>query len=407
MSEPQAATDETNISKGMARGALIGVTSVQVVATMAVMIPPAIAPALAEAFDLPVALIGLQVSFAYVGATMMSVAAGLAVRKFGAVRVNQLAALLIACSLSLMTVPHPAGLVLGTFGVGVAYGMTNPAASHLMIRIANAGNRNLIFSIKQTGQPMGGVLAGVMAPPVAVAFGWQWALFCGAGLAAAALVAVQPLRRIFDADRDPTTRFRGAVFRDIGLVLSVPAIRTLAFACLAFSSVQLALMAFVVTLLVEDVGFSLVTAGVGLAVLQVAGVIGRLGWGIYADKSGNGLKTLVIVQVISVLSAIMTAFFSPEVPTWFVYFVLALFGASAVGWNGVFMAEIARLAPPGRAGSATGGVLVLVFIGVIIGPLVFTAVQQAVGSYAASFLIMAGISIAGIVPIALLWRRGT
>lgn len=387
-------------------GALAGVTSVQVVATMAVMIPPAIAPEIARAFDLPVSLIGFQVSFAYVGATLMSLAAGLTVRKLGAVRTNQLAAMLIAVSLSLMAAPHPAGLVVGTFGLGTAYGMTNPAASHLMIKIASASNRNLIFSIKQTGQPLGGVLAGLLAPPIAVAAGWQWALLAGAALAAVVMIAVQPLRNFFDADRDPATRFRGAVFKDVALVIRDRAIRILALACLAFSAVQLALMTFVVTMLVEDVGFSLVAAGMGLAVLQVAGVVGRLGWGVFADRTRNGLRTLIIVQVVAVIAALMTAGLTPDVPKWIVYAVLALFGVSAVGWNGVFMAEIARLAPEGKIGSATGGVLVPVFIGVILGPILFAGVQHMLGGYAVSFVAMAIVSLMGIAAIALLWRRG-
>ncbi len=407
MADPIPSAEPNEVPKSLAMSALAGVTSVQVVATMAVMIPPAIAPELARAFGLPVSLIGFQVSFAYVGATLMSLVAGLTVRKFGAVRTNQLAAFMITISLSLMAIPHPAGLIVGTVGVGVAYGMTNPAASHLMIKIASASNRNLIFSIKQTGQPMGGVLAGLLAPPIAIAVGWQWALLAGAGFAAVVMFAVQPLRAIFDADRDAKTRFRGAVLRDLALVLHERPIRILALACLAFSAVQLALMTFVVTMLVEDVGFSLVAAGLGLAVLQVAGVVGRLGWGIFADRTGSGLRTLIIVQIVAVVAAFLTTTLSPAVPPWIVYGILALFGLSAVGWNGVFMAEIARLAPPGRTGSATGGVLVPVFVGVIIGPILFAGVHEVLGGYTESFIAMAVVSLLGIIAIVPLWRRGS
>lgn len=394
------------INKSLAYATITGVTSIQVVATMAVIIPAAIAPEIARALDLPVSMIGFQVSFAYVGATLMSLAAGLVVRRLGAVRTNQIAAFLVMLSLLMIAVPHVWALGVGTFCIGVAYGLTNPAASHLMMKIASPKNRNLIFSIKQTGQPMGGVVAGLMAPPIAIAFGWQWSLVAGAGLALLGLVMIQPLRAKLDSDRDPETKFRGAVFHDLALVLRTPPLRYLAFTALTLSAVQLALMTFAVTMLVEDVKLDLVTAGTGLAVLQVAGVVGRLGWGIVADRFGDGLRTLLMAQCLAVVGALATATLGDGSSLPVVYGVLFLFGVSAIGWNGVFMAEIARIAPEGRIGSATGGVLVPTFVGVIIGPVLFTGVHEMLGTYTTTFAALSALTLVGIVLIFKLRARG-
>ncbi|MEX0693650.1 MAG: MFS transporter, partial [Rhodospirillales bacterium] len=241
------------ISKQLAMATICGVTTMQVIATMGVLIPAAVAPEIARTLDLPVSMIGFQISLVYVGATTMSLAAGLVQRRLGAVRANQIAGFLVAASLLVIALPHVATLVLGSLGLGVAYGLTNPSASHLMMKIASPENRNLIFSIKQTGQPMGGVVAGLLAPPIAVAFGWQWSLVCGACLAALVLLSIQPLRSRLDGDRDPETRFRGAVFRDVGLVFRLRELRLLAMAALTLSAVQMALVTFAVTMLVEDV----------------------------------------------------------------------------------------------------------------------------------------------------------
>ena len=56
-------------SKDLALATIGGVTAVQVIATMGILIPAAIAPELARTLDLPVSMIGFQVSLAYVGAT--------------------------------------------------------------------------------------------------------------------------------------------------------------------------------------------------------------------------------------------------------------------------------------------------------------------------------------------------
>ena len=392
-------------SKDLALATIGGVTAVQVIATMGILIPAAIAPELARTLDLPVSMIGFQVSLAYVGATLMSLCGGLVQRKLGAVRANQIAATAIGLSLLIIAIPHVAALFVGSLGLGIAYGMTNPAASHLMMKIASPTNRNLIFSVKQTGQPLGGVVAGLMAPPIAIAFGWQWSLMAGAFLALSTVLLIQPLRAKLDGDRDPTTKFRSAVFKDVSLVLRIRELRLLALAALTFSGVQLALMTFAVTMLFEDVKFDLVLAGVGLAVIQIAGVAGRLGWGVIADRNGDGRKTLLFAQSLSVVAAVATAFLSDSMPLVAVFGILFLFGMSAVGWNGVFMAEIGRLAPEGKIGSATGGVLVPTFIGVMMGPLVFSAIHEVTATYTMSFAILALVTMMGMVPI--LMMRGS
>jgi len=392
-------------SKDLALATIGGVTAVQVIATMGILIPAAIAPELARTLDLPVSMIGFQVSLAYVGATLMSLCGGLVQRKLGAVRANQIAATAIGLSLLIIAIPHVAALFVGSLGLGIAYGMTNPAASHLMMKIASPTNRNLIFSVKQTGQPLGGVVAGLMAPPIAIAFGWQWSLMAGAFLALSTVLLIQPLRAKLDGDRDPTTKFRSAVFKDVSLVLRIRELRLLALAALTFSGVQLALMTFAVTMLVEDVKFDLVLAGVGLAVIQIAGVAGRLGWGVIADRNGDGRKTLLFAQSLSVVAAVATAFLSDSMPLVAVFGILFLYGMSAVGWNGVFMAEIGRLAPEGKISSATGGVLVPTFIGVMMGPLVFSAIHEVTATYTMSFAILALVTMMGMVPI--LMMRGS
>ncbi len=135
------------ISKRLALATISGVTAVQVIATMAVLIPASVAPEIARTLDLPVSMIGFQISLVYVGATLMSLAAGLVQRRLGAVRANQVAAFMVMASLLVIALPHAATLAAGSLGLGIAYGLTNPAASHLMMKIASPDNRNLDFSI--------------------------------------------------------------------------------------------------------------------------------------------------------------------------------------------------------------------------------------------------------------------
>ncbi len=97
--------------------AIAGVTSVQVMATMAVVIPASIAPEITREFGFPSSYVGYQVSLAYVGAILMSLAAGLVVRRFGAIRTNQIAALVLFVSMMTFAIPIWSRWLLARWGL--------------------------------------------------------------------------------------------------------------------------------------------------------------------------------------------------------------------------------------------------------------------------------------------------
>jgi sugar phosphate permease len=155
-----------------------------------------------------------------------------------------------------------------------------------------------------------------------------------------------------------------------------------------------------VTMLVEDLAFGLVQAGIILSVLQVAGVIGRVSWGGMADWLKDANRVLMIVALISACAGILTMSLEAGGSTILVTAVLCLFGLSAIGWNGVFLAEVARLAPDGRVSNATGGAMVPTYTGVVIGPATFAALYGLTGQYTATFGLFAAVSLIGLALVA-------
>jgi len=81
----------------------------------------------------------------------------------------------------------------------------------------------------------------------------------------------------------------------------------------------------------------------------------------------------------------LTAMFSPDWPLPAMLVVIAAFGGTAIGWNGVYLAETARVAPAGQAALATGGCLFFTYVGVVCCPFLFGLLQRATGSYALCF----------------------
>jgi fucose permease len=211
-------------------------------------------------------------------------------------------------------------------------------------------------------------------------------------LAAIATMGFEALRPRYD----PFTRGEAAVLGLREAVLLLAADRDLgrlALASIPYAAMQLALNAFLVIYAVERLGLGLIWAGALLATAQGGGLVGRLVWGLVARAVPP--KTLIVGLGIGMsVAAVILAFATPAWPLSLLFGIAFLFGLSASGWNGIFLAEVARLAPEGRIAEATGAVLMACFSGLVIGPLVVAAVA-AVAGLAAAYAVLAAATLAG------------
>ena len=383
--------------------ALIATLAIQALATMMVLAPPVFAGLAAPAFGVNANHIGVFTAVVYAAACLSTGMSGGPVRRYGAIRVSQAALLIGAAGLALLA---SASIWLGLIGavfIGVGYGPMTPASSHILIRQTPPARRALVFSIKQTGVPLGGALAGLVVPPLAIPFGWRGAALVIAAVGALLAVACEPLHKSLDDDADPMAAGGSHILTAINLVLGEPGLRRLALASLAYSAMQLCISAFVVNFLTEHAAMALIAAGVVMAVLQAAGIVGRIVWGWTADRLVSARQALSMLGLAIGATGALLALVGPAWPMTLVLVVAAALGAVALGWNGVFLAEVARLAPPGSAGMATGGALALTFIGALLGPPAFGAVVDFTGSYRIAFFIAA--AAAAISGLAVSRRR--
>ena len=365
-------------------------TAIQAMVSMALLTLPAMAPAVARALAVPSTLVGAYVALCYFAAMLSSLVGGTLVRRRGAIRVSQLGLGLCAVGLALCALPWLPAVALGALCIGAGYGPITPASSHLLALTTPAHRMSLVFSIKQTGVPAGGMLAGALVPGLSLWLGWQGTLLAVAGVCALCAALAQPLRAALDADRQPAQPLAlQALFKPIGMVLGQPSLRALAACSFLFSAVQVSTTAYMVTYLNESLGMTLLAAGAALSVSQLAGVVGRIAWGAVADRGLGPRNTLMLLATLMMAGSVLTALLQPHWPTLLIWAIVALLGASAIGWNGVYLATVARQAPPGQAGVATGGTLLFTFMGVVCGSPAFGALAGASGSYRIAFAALA------------------
>lgn len=372
-------------------------TTVQGMATLMMLALATLAPIAAPSLGLGPEAVGYQISIIYTSGALVSAFAGTLVHRFGGCAVSQAAMVLGVIGCLGLATGSLSIVALGSVLIGVCYGMTNPAASQVLNRVTPEGRRGIVFSIKQTGVPLGGVLAGLSLPMLAVQVGWQAAIGIVGGGALLVAFCMMPLRLRWDFDRDVGVRVSSSLVAGPVLVWAVPRLRVLALMGFCFSTVQLSLMSFLVTLLVEDAMWGLVAAGAAASLVQSFGAGGRIGWGLLADRVGDGIPVLMVIGVITVGASLAVSQLGPGWSDWLVLLVLSVFGIAAIGWNGVFIAEVVRSSPVGKVGIATGGALTLTFAGVVVGPSLFALIHGFFASYAETFQALAAFPAVGVL----------
>jgi MFS family permease len=303
-------------------------------------------------------------------------------------------------------------LVVSALMLGVGYGPTPPAGSRILAATAPPRHRTLIFSIKQAGAPAGGALAGLVVAPVAVAFGWPSALLLAIVAGAISALSISPLRRMMDAERDDRRSIHPrALFRRQNLLAPVVALRgsrllvTITILSISFSMVQGTLFSFSVTYLTQR-GMALEQAGFIYACMQGAGVFARVLLGWLADRTGQPSANLtaqayvagVLVIVYGLMPADASLAFTVAIST-----AVGFFGAS---WNGIYMAEVARLSPPDRVADATSGSTMFTFLGYVAGPSLFALAVPVFGWSVPFVAVGVQIIAMGVLQTVILIRLG-
>lgn len=386
--------------------ALAATLAIQVFTSIAVSAPPVLAPVLAAELGISPKWIGLFISLLFAGAMAGSLVGSGFVARHGAIRVSQVSVLFCAAGIGcagLAPASAPVLFLAAAVAVGMGYGPITAASSDILIRTTPPQRLAVTFSIKQTGVPAGTALAGALMPGLALLVGWRGA-FVGLALVGLLVVAAaETTRKALDRRHAVDTPFSlRSLVAPLRIVARTPALREMVLVGFTFAAVQVSLTSFLVIYVNEVLQWSLVTAGLALTCATTAAVAGRIFWGIVADRWLGPVRTLSLIGFLACASSAATAFATAAWPGWVVLPLAAMFGATAIGWNGVQLAEIARRAPAGQAASVTGASGFVTFSGVVGGPSLFALMTAVTGSYRASFLVCA--LVCGGVAAALLHR---
>lgn len=343
-------------------------------------------PDVTRAIGLPAGAVGAYVALVYTAATLGSFGAASTVLRFGPIRTSQFALALYATGgVMIFLAPGIATIALAAILFGIAYTAPIPAGAQILIRNTPPHLQNTLFSIRQCGVPIGGMMAGFLYPSIAAAFGWETALLAAGAACGLAMVLVQAVRQRFDAERQPDIPIcKAGAHSPMTLIRSQPELRRLCIAGFIFAGFEVTFVANITAHLFRDGGWTLIEAGRALGALQLGGLIGRLLWGRVADGLQNRSVMLGLIGLGMAGSAVIMAIAGLASPV-MAYLAAFAIGLTAGGWTGVGVAEAARLAASAGAVAGTAALTMFMFLGVVAFPLLTSGALIAGISYAHVF----------------------
>jgi MFS transporter, ACS family, aldohexuronate transporter len=292
--------------------------------------------------------------------------------------------------------------LVAAFVLGLGTGVQNPAGSAAVMRWFPPRRRGFAMGIRQTGVPVGGVLAATAWPWVAAAWGWRssYALAGAMALFGTALIALT----YFDPRRETG---HAAAIRSMRDIMGDRQLWLLALTYNGQIVAQYSVTVYLVLFLHEALGFSLIAASALLALVNAVAIGGRIGWGWASDAVFGGARrpVLLIIIVLTLAGMLMAAALPRGAPLGAAIALAVLLGVSAFSWTGMYGTLAIELAGSASAASAVAWVHMLGGVGSLGGPPLFGYLVDHTGSYRIAWL-AAALAVLGGLAATLALREG-
>ncbi|MSP04012.1 MAG: MFS transporter [Acetobacteraceae bacterium] len=376
--------------------ALLVASLIQMVGSFMSQSMPVIAPLLTATVGVPGERVGTLYALTSFGSILFMAFGAPIISRVGPVAALGASVICAGFSLLLVTAGSWPVAMLAAGLLGLSYGPVPPGSTRLLGATAPARHRGFIFSIKQAGAQLGGVLAGILLAPLAAHAGWEVALLTAASAGIFAGIGTLAYRKRLDIARDPSRSihplvlFHGRNLRaPFAAIAADPRLIALTVLTTAFATAQGCLFSFCVTFLTSIHGATLVQAGYAYACMQGGALVGRLVLGFWADRAGDTMRNILGQAWACAVLILMWA--TLPLPTGAIYVLVLAFmvGVMAASWNGLVLSEIARIAPPERVVEAASGSTMVSFGGYVLGPALFSIAVSGFGGWFVPYMLVA------------------
>jgi MFS family permease len=363
--------------------------------TFAIIVASVLAAQLIDEFEISRAQVGLLVlANGVVGALASPLfgritdALGSVLSVVGALAVSALT--LLGWGLS----PTYGLLIAAALCTGVCNAWANPSTNALIVDNVPPGSRGVVTGVKQSGVQIGTFLGGLLLPVFAAWWNWRVAVLIFLAIPIGGLIGM-----IGRQERHGVETAR-VVSRE-RLPVSVRWIAVYGFISgMATSSI----LGFLPLFANEDLGWSEAAGGTLVALTGLAGIAARVFWPRFSERTIGHGRTLRILSVMSIFTAILLTLASLGViGEWSLIPAALLLGGGAIAWNAVGMLAVMDFSPEGAVGKGTGMVLFGFLFGLALGPPLMGLSVDELGTYtvgwvACAILLLGSAAISFRVP---------
>lgn len=358
---------------------------------------PVLGVFLAVEYHLSLTQMGAVVSAVFFGMMLSGIFTGMIVDHIGSRRALLVGSLLLSSAAVaigwIQSLPELLGLLVL---LGVFLAVVSPAGSKAVLTAWPVRDRGLPMGIRQTGVPIGALLAAAILPSLAPRIGvhavfWGFAVvLLGTGWSFASVLPKTPPRSALHPKPTGVTR------RELRRLL-IPGVCNF---LLGWS--QYDLVTYSIPMLHGVYGLSLATAGFLLAVAQFGGILGRVGFGALSDRLGGRRdRVLAALSASATVLAVVLAVLPPHVPIAALFILWFCLGIGMVGWNALALTWSGESLPVEHAGVALSLSASCVMAGAVVAPPLYGRVVEASGRFQSGWLLLSAALL--VATLLLMW----
>ena len=406
---PRPETEPSSTESPLSSAATIGATpwlmlSVALLSQVTVSVVMQGAPILAPFIQTDLGLSRGQVGLcnsAFMGGAMVALTtAGWVVDVYGerrALIVGNVALGFLCFVITATTDFIPLLTVLFVAGLGSAF--TTPAGTKAVLGWFPLAKRGMAMGVRQTGIPLGGALAAAILPALATQTGWRIALASGGTACLVAAVVCGLVYRPPTTDRrsEPQAKTgqsppRDIPLRDVLLLGAGGGFMTIG---------QFALITYLAIYLKETQGIPISASASMLVSAQIAGVAGRILWGVWSDRYFQQRRRppVLVAGVLAAIGSAVIGWIPEGTPVWIIGTLVFLFAFNALGWHGNWVTFIAEKVGPEHQGRALGLAMTITYCGIITIPPLFGSLVDYTDDWSLAWMCLAGVLLFGVTLI--------
>lgn len=375
-----------------------------VVGTINVVSVLAMAPVIQAALALSATEVGFLMTAYYCGQAMWSLPAGAFVDRIGVGRT--LIGAMVGIALGTIVVasaPSFPFLLLGMLMMGSGYSFTNPSTAKGVFDWFPPRRRATAMGAKQTGVPIGGVVAAGLG---ALAATVDWRLILGCVVLLTLLFGVACLVLVERQDDAPSER--PSPFSGLRELLGDMNYGRFVLSNLLYNFGQGNFFAFLTLFIRDAAQASQEFASLCLGVAQATSAAARFGWGVVSDTFMKGRRKGLVVGIGIVSAALLVTM--PLVtagwPVAAILLIVAGLGITVASYAGLMQTMSVEAVEPRLTGSAVGYNGISTHLGAIVGAPAFGAIVDATGSYDGGWLLTGAVVAVGVLVIGFGFKGG-